>query len=133
MNKFLKPLNLHLIISIFIVANIAMVYGFKPDLWFDVKVLTIDEFNIYKAIMGVYIAFTSLWFVGIIKEKFWQTATISNFLFMFGLAFGRIISIIFDGIPSTVFLMGTIGELTLGFYAFYQFKKSKEKVGFLRS
>jgi hypothetical protein len=125
MNKFVKPINLHLTISIFIVTNIAMVYGFKPDLWFDVKVLTIDEFNIYKAIMGVYIAFSSLWFVGIIKEKFWQTATISNFLFMFGLAFGRIISIIFDGIPSTLFLLGTIGELTLGFYAFYQFKKLK--------
>lgn len=125
MNKYIKPSNLHLSISIFIVANIALIYGFKPDLWFDVKVLTIDEFNIYKAIMGVYIAFSSLWFVGIIKEKFWQTATISNFLFMFGLAFGRIVSIIFDGIPSTLFLLGTIGELILGFYAFHQFKKSK--------
>jgi hypothetical protein len=130
MNKFVKPINLHLTISIFIVANIALIYGFRPDLWFDVKVLTTDELNIYKAIMGVYIAFSSLWFVGITKEKFWQTATISNFLFMFGLAFGRIVSIIFDGIPSTIFLLGTIGELTLGFYAFYQFKKSKVKVDF---
>lgn len=127
MNKYIKPSNLHLSISIFIVANIALIYGFKPDLWFDVKVLTIDEFNIYKAIMGVYIAFSSLWFVGITKEKLWQTATISNFLFMFGLAFGRIISLLFDGIPSTIFLLGTIGELTLGFYAFYQLKNQKNK------
>lgn len=52
MNKFVKPSNLHLTISILIVVTIAFVYGFKPDLWFDVKVLTIDEFNIYKAIMG---------------------------------------------------------------------------------
>ncbi len=105
---------------------VAFVYGFKPDLFFDVKVKTIDEHNIFKAIMGVYNAFSFLWFVGIIKEKFWQTATISNFLFMFGLAFGRIVSIIFDGIPSTIFLLGTVGELTLGFYAFHQFKKSKQ-------
>lgn len=125
MNKYIKPSNLHLSISIFIVFNIAFVYGFKPDLCFDVQVKTIDEHNIFKAIMGVYIAFSSLWFVGIVKETFWQTATISNFLFMFGLAFGRIVSIIFDGIPSTIFLLGTVGELTLGFYAFYQFKKSK--------
>jgi hypothetical protein len=125
MNKFVKTSNLHLTISIFIVINIAFIYGFKPDLWFDVKVTTFDEFNIYKAIMGVYIAFSSLWIFGIINEKFWQTATISNFLFMFGLASGRIISIIFDGIPSTIFLLGTIGELTLGFYAFYQFKSKK--------
>jgi Domain of unknown function (DUF4345) len=126
MNKFVKPSNLHLTISIIIVMMVAFVYGFKPDLWFDVKVVTIDEFNIYKAIMGVYIAFSSLWFIGIIREKFWQTATISNALFMIGLAFGRIISLLFDGIPSTIFLLGTIGELILGFYAFYQFKKSKE-------
>lgn len=126
MNNFVKPINLHLTISIFIVMIVAFVYGFKPDLFFDVKVKTIDEHNIFKAIMGVYIAFSFLWFVGIIKEKFWQTATISNFLFMFGLAFGRIVSIIFDGIPSTIFLLGTVGELTLGFYAFHQFKKSKQ-------
>lgn len=127
MNKFLKPKNLHLTISILIVMTVAFVYGFKPDLWFDVKVKTIDEVNIYKAIMGVYIAFSSLWFVGILKEKFWQTATISNFLFMFGLAFGRIISLLFDGIPSTIFLFGTIGELIIGLYAFYQFKNQKSK------
>ena len=127
MNKFVKPSNLHLTISILIVVIIAFVYGFKPDLWFDVKVLTIDEFNIYKAIMGIYIAFSVLWFIGIIKENYWQTATISNFLFMLGLAFGRIISLILDGIPSTLFLLGTIGELTLGFYAFYQFKNQKIK------
>ena len=127
MNKFVKPINLHLTISIFIVFNIALIYGFKPDLWFDVKVLTTDEHSVFKAIMGVYIAFSSLWFVGIIREKFWQMATISNFLFMLGLAFGRMISLLFDGIPSTIFLLGTIGELTLGFYAFYQFKNQKIK------
>lgn len=86
MNKFVKPLNLHLTISILIVMTVALIYGFKPNLWFDVRLITIDEFNIYKAIMGLYIAFSSLWFIGIIKEKFWQTATISNCLFMFGLA-----------------------------------------------
>ncbi|WP_298116101.1 DUF4345 domain-containing protein [Flavobacterium sp.] len=127
MNKFLKPSNLHLTISILIVTTVAFVYGFKPNLWFDVKLITIDEFNIYKAIMGLYIAFSSLWFIGITTEKLWQTATISNFLFMFGLAIGRIISLLFDGIPSTLFLLGTIGELILGFYAFYQFKNQKIK------
>jgi len=127
MNKFVKPSNLHLTISILIVVTVAFVYGFKPDLWFDVKLKTIDEVNIYKAIMGIYIAFSSLWFVGIIREKFWQMATISNFLFMLGLAFGRMISLLFDGIPSTIFLLGTIGELALGFYAFYQFKNQKNK------
>jgi len=126
MNKFLKPSNLHLTISVFIVMVVAFLYGFKPDLCFDVQVKTTDEQNIYKAIMGVYIAFSSFWIIGIVKQTYWQTATVSNVLFMLGLAFGRIVSLLFDGIPSTLFLLGIIGELTLGFYAFYQFKKSKE-------
>lgn len=127
MNKFVKPSNLHLSISILIVLSISFVYGFKPNLFFNVEVVTTDEFTIYKAIMGIYIVFSSLWIVGIINEKYWQTATISNFLFMFGLAFGRIVSLLFDGIPSMLFLLGTIGELILGFYAFYQFKNQKIK------
>ena len=125
MNNFVKPSNLHLTISIVIVMTVAFVYGFKPDLWFNIKVKTSDEHTVFKAIMGIYIAFSALWIVGIINEKYWQTATISNFLFMLGLAFGRIVSLIFDGIPSKLFLLGTIGELILGFYAFYQFKKQK--------
>ena len=125
MNNFVKPSNLHLTISIVIVMTVAFVYGFKPDLWFNIKVKTSDEHTVFKAIMGIYIAFSALWIVGIINEKYWQTATISNFLFMLGLAFGRIVSLIFDGIPLKLFLLGTIGELILGFYAFYQFKKQK--------
>jgi len=128
MNKFVQPSNLHLTISIFIVVNVALVYGFQPSLWFDVKLQTVDEFNIFKAIMGFYIAFSCLWFFGIIKERFWQAATISNFVFMFGLAFGRIVSILCDGIPSKIFLLGTIGELILGFYALYQCKSQKNNV-----
>jgi Domain of unknown function (DUF4345) len=42
---------------------------------------------------------------------------------MLGLGFGRIISIVVDGIPSTIFIFGTIGELVLGFYALYTLKK----------
>ena len=44
---------------------------------------------------------------------------------MFGLGFGRIISMIFDGFPSTVFVLGTFGELILGFYALFQLIKLK--------
>jgi hypothetical protein len=72
--------------------------------------------------MGLYLAFASLWILGIFKNDYWKTATITNILFMLGLGFGRIISIIFDGIPSTIFILGTIGELVLGFYGWYQLK-----------
>ena len=123
MNKILKPYNLHLTISILIVMTVAFIYGFSPEFCFDIKVKTSDEHTVFKAIMGVYIAFSFLWFFGITNKKFWQTATISNFLFMFGLAIGRTISLVLDGIPSTIFLLGTFGEFILGFYALIQYQK----------
>ncbi len=121
----MKSKNIHLIISTAIVVSAAFVYGFKPNLFLVVDTNTIDEANILKAIMGLYLAFASLWILGIFNQNFWKTATICNMLFMLGLGFGRIISILFDGFPSTIFIAGTLGELVLGFYAFNQLKSKK--------
>ena len=117
--------NLHLIISIIIVIPVAIFYGSKPDYLFEVSLNSKDELNIFKAIMGLYLGFATLWIYGILKPDFWKTATISNMIFMLGLAFGRICSITVDGIPTTIFLLGTIGELILGMFAWYQLKKQK--------
>jgi hypothetical protein len=117
--------NLHLIISIIIVIPVAFFYGSKPDYLFEVSLNSTDELNIFKAIMGLYLGFATLWIYGILKPAFWKTATISNMIFMLGLAFGRICSITVDGIPTTIFLLGTIGELILGIFAWYQLKKQK--------
>lgn len=115
--------NLHLIISTLIVASIAIVYGFQPNMVFDVSINSIDEANIFKAIMGLYLAFSMLWILGIFQINLWKIATVSNIIFMLGLAFGRIISILLDGIPTTVFVVGTVGELVLGLFAYYQLKR----------
>jgi len=101
--------QLHLIISALIVFAIAMVYGFHPSLLFDVKISSFDEHSIFKAIMGLYFAFATLWTIGILKPAFWKIATISNMIFMLGLAFGRIIAMIMDGLPTPIFLVGTVG------------------------
>jgi hypothetical protein len=115
----------HLIISCLIVIPVAFVYGFQPDLLFDVMLNSIDEANIFKAIMGLYLGFSALWILGILKPNLWKTATISNAIFMLGLAFGRIISMIYDGMPSMLFVIGTVGELVLGLFALYLLKKEK--------
>lgn len=118
--------NIHLIISVFIVIPVAFIYGFQPDLLFDIHPGSTDEKNLLKAIMGIYLSFSALWILGVAKPKLWKAATISNMLFMFGLAFGRLLSIVFDGIPSSLFVFGTIGELVLGMYAFFQYQKFKD-------
>lgn len=115
--------HLHLIISIVIVLAVSLVYGFQPNLLFEVTINSTDEHNIFKAIMGLYLGFSVLWIVGLFLDRFWKTATVSNIVFMLGLAFGRIISMLLDGFPTTVFVVGTIGELVLGLFAYYQLKR----------
>lgn len=117
-------LNLHLFISIPVVTTAALVYGFQPDLLFEVSVQTTDESNIYKAIMGLYLCFATFWIIGLKQTSYWKAATISNMLFMLGLASGRLISFVIDGMPSAVLLLGTLGELIIAVYAYRQLKKA---------
>jgi hypothetical protein len=119
----MKLKNLHLIISTFIVIPAAFIYGFQSDLLFNAPISTLDQATIFKAIMGLYLGFASLWILGILKDNYWKIATISNMIFMLGLGFGRIISLITDGIPSDIFVFGLFGELVLGLFALYSLKK----------
>ena len=115
--------NISLIISVFIAVPIGIIYGFQPNLLFDIQLQTIDEENVFRAIMGLYLGFSLLWILGIFKNNVWQMAIVSNFIFMLGLAFGRTISIISDGIPSMIFVLGILGEVILGLYSFIIWKK----------
>jgi hypothetical protein len=115
--------NIHLIISVLIVIPVGCIYGFQPSLLFDVTLNSIDEANIFKAIMGLYFGFSFIWIIGILKPSLWKVATVSNVIFMLGLVFGRISSMFFDGFPTAIFVVGIIGELVLGLYAFIQLQK----------
>lgn len=111
--------KVHLIISVFVVIPAAFIYAFKPELIINVNLTTIDEHNMFKAIMGVYLAFSFLWVLGIINSRFLKTALISNVLFMLGLGVGRLLSMMIDGTPSIVYVLGACGELFLAFYGIW--------------
>ncbi len=109
-------LKIHLIISVIIVAPVAIIYGFFQDLEFELFPKTIDEYSFYKAIMGLYLAFSIIWILGFFKSSYLKIALISNIAFMLGLGFGRLISLFTDGVPTSGYLFGTFAELFLGFY-----------------
>jgi hypothetical protein len=111
--------KIHLIISVLIVVPVSIFYGFNPDSKFDIHLDTIDEHNFFKAIMGLYLGFSTLWILGIFKPTYLKTAIITNMIFMFGLGFGRVLSLFLDGIPTFVYLFGTFAEIFLGFYSFW--------------
>jgi hypothetical protein len=83
---------------------------------------TIDEHNFYKAVMGLYLGFSTLWIMGVLKPNYLKTALITNIIFMLGLGCGRVLSILIDGIPTFGYVFGTIAELFLGFYGLWVLK-----------
>ena len=117
--------KVHLVISVLVVIPVAIIYGFQLDSSLNFQVDTIDESNQFKAMMGLYLGFSALWILGIFKSNYQKIAIITNVIFMLGIGFGRIISFLFDGIPSTVYVYGVIGELILGFYGLWVLKSKK--------
>ena len=125
-----KIKNLHLGLSSITVINVGLTYGISPNqilpFFFDFKVETIDLNNVFRAIMGLYLGLAFYWMYGIFKSEHWKNATLISVIFMGGLAFGRIISILLDGIPSLPFTIGTVAEILFMFWGIRNLKKEAE-------
>ena len=115
--------KIHLVISVLVVVLAAFVYGFFPDVYFDIYLNTTDELNVFKAIMGMYLGFSFLWVLGIFKHRFLKVALISNVIFMLGIGIGRLLSWAIDGTPTAIFQIGVFGEIILGFYGLWVLNK----------
>jgi len=111
--------KIHLIISVCIVVPTAIVYGFKPELSFNMFLETVDEHNFYKAVMGLYLGFSSLWVLGLFKTNYFKIAIVTNIVFMFGLGLGRLLSMFTDGTPTFGYQFGVLAELFLGVYGLW--------------
>lgn len=119
--------NLHLATSAIIVTIVSLTYGLFPNnilpKLFDFRVESIDLTQVFRATMGLYLGMVGLWLTGMFKPYFWRTATIANIFLMFGLASGRIISLVVDGIPSIFFCAGLVVELILAIWGITNLKK----------
>jgi NhaP-type Na+/H+ or K+/H+ antiporter len=118
--------NVQLGLSAIIVFSVAIIYGGNPSkilpFFFDFEVQNLELKNIFRAIMGLYMGFAIYWVIGISKKTHWKSATISNIIFMGGLAFGRLISTIFDGI-SNQYTIGMLLEFGMMGWGVYNLKK----------
>ena len=118
--------KLHLATSGFIVIAVGLLYGLAPSkfmpLVFNFNVEALELKNMLRAIMGLYLGFGIYWLVGVVNPSQWRTATLSNVIFMGGLAFGRLISTLVDGI-STQFTIGLFLEILLMVWGLKNLKK----------
>ena len=99
---------------------IALGYGFMPE-----KTLTplygfdVDNVNlkhIMRAIMGLYFGQVIIWLLGFSNPNLRRPAMYCLVVFMLGLAGGRILSLIVDGIPHWLLVVYLILELIIGLF-----------------
>ena len=97
---------------------IALSYGLEPHkslgYLFDVSVSNINGTHIFPAIMGLYLALVVFWIIGVYSAQVRQAALYSLVIFMLGLAAGRILSIVTDGMPNWLLVVYLGLELSLG-------------------
>jgi len=107
---------------------IALSYGLVPQkslkYLYDISISDTNTVHIFRAIMCLYFALMSFWILGAFKDQFRQAALYSLIVFMLGLAAGRILSIIIDGMPHWILMAYLILELSFGTIGILLVKKS---------
>ena len=97
---------------------IALGYGARPSVSLDVLFgITVDTQNlthIMRAVMGLYLGMVTLWLWGAINTSMTGPALVSCAVFMLGLAAGRMLSFVLDGMPHWLLVVYAVLEVILG-------------------
>ena len=88
---------------------ISLSYGLFPSqslvYLYDIEVTNTNLKNIFRAIMGLYISLVAFWIIGARYKSLQLPALWSLTIFMLGLAMGRLLSLVIDGLPYPPFVL----------------------------
>ena len=106
---------------------IALSYGVVPAKVLpevlDVTVEGTDLTHVFRAIMGLYLGLVVLWVCGAFRSNLTRPAVVSEVTFMLGLAAGRLLSIVVDGVPSLLLVIYALLELGMGAWGIVVWKQ----------
>ncbi|CAA0121127.1 Uncharacterised protein [Halioglobus japonicus] len=100
---------------------IALAYGLVPavtaPMLYDVDIDSINIAHIFRAVMGLYLAMVVFWILGATREPLRFAALCSVVVFMAGLALGRVVSLVVDGMPGVLLVIYLLLEIGFAFVA----------------
>lgn len=100
-------------------------YGFSNDLYG----LTVDNVNdamILRGVMGLLLGTCALYARGFFDPAYRRPALLTLGYFMSGLVFGRVIGLVFDGMPAPLYLFYLVVELIWAVSAFVALSRRGE-------
>ena len=109
---------------------IALGYGAKPsaslDALFGITVDTTNLTHIMRAVMGLYLGMVVIWLWGAFDQTMAGPALASCAVFMLGLAAGRMLSFLLDGMPHWLLIVYAVLEVVLGLIAVMLFRANRQ-------
>ena len=119
--------RLYLLVSAAGLTAVALGYGVAPATvlpkLLDITVEGIDLTHVFRAIMGLYLGMIVLWVLGAFQPSLTRPAVIAEIAFMSGLAVGRVLSIVVDGMPSIALVGYTGVEIAMAAWGMLVLKK----------
>ena len=105
---------------------IALCYGAMPsvtlDALFSITVDTTNLTHIMRAVMGLYLGMVVFWLWGAFNSALTGPALAGCAVFMLGLAAGRALSFVVDGLPHWLLVVYAVLEIVLGLVAVMLYK-----------
>lgn len=109
---------------------IALSYGFSPvdslSFLFGIDASSVNVSHIFRAVMGLYLALAMFWVMGAMSTKYRLPALYSLVIFMWGLAMGRLLSLLVDGMPHWLLVVYLFLEFGFGLVGLKMFRKEEQ-------
>lgn len=96
---------------------VALSYGAAPGVslpWLlGIDASGVNARNVFRALMGLYLAMAAFWALGALRPALRRPALFSLFVFVTGVALGRLLSLALDGAPHPLLTLYLVLELAI--------------------
>ncbi|GMM88787.1 DUF4345 domain-containing protein [Vibrio fortis] len=128
----MNPQSIFLIVAALGLTPIALSYGYAPivslDYLFAIDATPVNVSHIFRAVMGLYLALVLFWLSGAMIQKYRLPALYSLVIFMLGLAAGRVLSLVVDGIPHWLLIVYLVLEVGFGMVGIKMIRNEQSKM-----
>ncbi len=91
---------------------------------YGIEILSVNEYNMVRgAYGGLFLGFAVLFLIGAVDDRLEFPSLVALFTFMLGFALGRMVSILMDGMPSSLILSLFAFEVFYSLASFYFIRK----------
>ncbi|ERM61378.1 MULTISPECIES: DUF4345 domain-containing protein [Vibrio] len=127
----MKQQSVFLLVAVLGLTPIALSYGYAPvislDYLFGIDARPVNVTHIFRAVTGLYLALALFWVSGALTKKYRLPALYSLVVFMLGLAAGRVVSLVLDGMPHWLLFVYLILELGFGLVGIKMIQKEQSE------